>query len=208
VPELPLVHVSRPPDEPTENAPAVVFLHGLGGDEENMIGVADHLPDDLHAFGVRAPFESSNGYSWVSLEGRSRGPFRKSLDQLAEFVRYLTEEDDVAPDHVGLFGFSQGAKAGLAALIDRPERYRWVVALNGYLPRSHDDPDEVANAEGNPVFVGVGENDDVIAPRYGRESAELLDEAGLDVTFRTYPVGHRMSREEFADVSEWLDSPR
>ena len=109
-------------------------------------------------------------------------------------------------DRVGLFGFSQGAKAGLAALIDRPERYRWVVALNGFLPRSHDDPDEVANAEGKPVFIGVGENDDVIAPRYGRESAELLDEAGLDVTFRTYPIGHRMSREEFADVSDWLDS--
>jgi phospholipase/carboxylesterase len=173
-----------------------------------MIGVADHLPDDLHAFGVRAPFEASNGYSWVSLEGRSRGPFRKSLGRLAEFVGFLPEEYDVAPDRVGLFGSSQGAKAGLAALIDRPERYRWAVALNGFLPRSHDDPDEVANANGKPVFVGVGENDDVLAPRYGRETAELLTENGLDVTVRTYPVGHRMSRQEFADISAWLDSRR
>lgn len=214
MPELPLVHVSRPPDDPSENAPtsesapAVVLLHGLGGDERNMIGVADHLPDDLHAFGVRAPFESNDGYSWVSLSGRSRGGFRKGIDQLAAFVRRVPEAYDVDPDRVGLFGFSQGAKAGLAALIDRPERYRWVAALNGYLPRSHDDPEEVEDARGKPVFIGVGENDDVIAPRYGEESAELLREAGLDVTFRTYPVGHRMSKQEFEDVSAWLESRR
>lgn len=206
--EFPLVHVSRPPDESDGDAPAVVFLHGFGGDERNMIGVADHMPDDLHAFGVRAPFESANGYSWVSTSGQTRGGFRRGIDQLAEFVRLLPEEYDVDPDRVGLFGFSQGAKAGLAALVDRPERYRWVVALNGFLPRSHDDPEEVERAKGKPVFVGVGEDDDVIAPRYGEETAELLDDAGLDVTFRSYPIGHRMSRQEFEDVSEWLDSRR
>lgn len=206
--ELPLVHVNRPPDGSDGDAPAVVFLHGLGGDEHNMIGVADHLPADLHAFGVRAPYETTDGYSWVPRSGRSRGGFRKSIDRLAEFVRLLPEEYAVAPDRVGLFGFSQGAKAGLAALVDRPERYRWVVALNGFLPRSHDDPEEVANASGKPVFVGVGEDDDVIAPRYGEETADLLDDAGLDVTFRSYPVGHRMTQQEFEDVSAWLDSRR
>ena len=44
MPELPLVHVSRPPDDPSENAPtsenlpAVVLLHGLGGDEPFDVG--------------------------------------------------------------------------------------------------------------------------------------------------------------------------
>lgn len=206
-PQLPLVHVSRPPDDPADGpAPAVVFLHGFGGDERNMIGVADRLPSDLHAFGVRAPFESSNGYSWVSLAGRSRGGFQRGVDALGAFVDALPEAYAVDPDSVGLFGFSQGAKTALAALVDAPERYRWAAALNGFLPAGYDDPARLEAARGEPVFVAVGENDDVIGPQHGERTAELLDSAGLDVTFRRYPTGHRMTGREFEDVSEWLRS--
>ncbi|MFC4550100.1 MULTISPECIES: alpha/beta hydrolase [Halorussus] len=213
MPDFPLVHVSRPPAEPAEpaeRAPAVVLLHGRGGDEYNMIGLADNLPDDLHAFGVRAPYEvgSGSGYAWFPESPRSRGGFRKAVDRLAAFVRGVPEAYNVDPQRVGLFGFSQGAIAALAALVDYPDRLRWAAAMNGYLPESHDDPEEVADARGKAVFVAVGEDDTVIPPRYGEASAELLAEAGLDVTFRAYPTGHRMIPREIRDLSAWLDSRR
>lgn len=206
--ELPFVHVSRPPERATENPPAVVLLHGRGGDEHNMIGIEDRLPDDLHAFGVRGPHEVSNGYAWFPESGRSRDGFQRGIDQLAAFVRGLPEEYGVDPDRIGLFGFSQGAMAGLAAVVDYPELLRWVAALNGYLPRSHDDPEQLEDARGESVYVAVGEEDNVIPPRYGEESAALLESAGLDVTFESYPVGHRMIAQEFADISAWLGSRR
>lgn len=206
--ELPFVHVSRPPEEPTGNTPSVVLLHGYGGDEHNMIGIEDRLPDDLHAFGVRGPFEVSNGYAWFPGSSRSRGGFQRGIDQLAAFVRGLPEEYDVAPDRIGLYGFSQGAMASLAALVDYPDLLRWVAALNGYLPGSHDDPELVSNARGEPVFVAAGEEDTVIPPENAERTADLLADAGADVTFRTYPVGHRMIGREFRDISNWLGSRR
>ena len=206
--ELPFVHVSRPPEEATENAPAVVLLHGRGGDERNVIGIENQLPDDLHAFGVRGPHEVSSGYAWFPESGRSRDGFQRGIDRLAAFVRGIPDEYDVDPGRVGLFGFSQGAMAGLAALVDYPDLLRWVAALNGYLPRSHDDPEKIERARGESAFVAVGERDGVIPPRYGEETATLLEAAGLDVTFRAYPVGHRMVAREFADISAWLESRR
>ena len=206
--ELPFVHVSRPPEVPTENSPSVVLLHGRGGDEYNMIGIEDRLPDDLHAFGVRGPFEIANGYAWFPESGRGRGGFQRGIDQLAAFVKGLPEAYGVSPNRIGLFGFSQGAMASLAALVDYPDLLRWVAALNGYLPGSHDHPEQVRDARGKPVFVAAGEEDTVIPPEYVGTTADLLADAGVDVTFRTYPVGHRMIGREFRDVSNWLESRR
>ena len=207
--ELPLTHVQRPPggtEEPTTGAPGVVLLHGLGADENDLLPVADGLPDDLRVLSVRAPHESrGGGYAWMAPDG---DPFARSVDLLAEFAERLPEAYGVDPGRIGLFGFSQGAKAALVALVERPDLFEWAVSLNGFLPWSHEGADDLARARGKSVFVGVGEDDSVISPEHGERTADLLADAGLDVTFRSYPVSHRVDATEVEDVAEWLRSRR
>lgn len=112
------------------------------------------------------------------------------------------------PELIGSFGFSQGAKVALVALVEEPERFEWAVFLNGFLPRRYADADGVSRARGKGMFVGVGEEDDVISPELGGETAALLDDAGLDVTFRSCPTGHRITDTEVGEVVEWLRSRR
>lgn len=206
VAEFPLTHVERSPDEQTTDAPAVILLHGLGGDEHDLLPHADDLPDDLHVLSVRAPHSTSgDGYAW---KASGREPFARSVELLAEFTERVPEAYDVDPERIGLFGFSQGAKAALVSLVEEPELFDWAVALNGYLPRSHNDADVISRAQGKSAFVGVGEEDTVIPPEYGEETADRLADAGLDVTFRSYPVGHRIADTAVEDVAEWLRSRR
>lgn len=202
--EFPLSHVSRPPDDPGTDAPAVLLLHGYGADENDLLPYAEYLPDDLHVLSVRGPHAASGaGYAWMA---SGPDPFRESVDLLGEFADRVPEAYDVDPEHVGLFGFSQGAKAALAALVADPDRYGWAVSLNGYLPRGYDDPETVARASGKSAFVGVGADDTVISPTHGERTADLLGDAGLDVTFRSYSVGHEIAAREIEDVAEWLRS--
>ena len=206
--EFPLSHVSRPPEEPTSNAPAVLLLHGYGADERDLLPYAEYLPDDLHVLSVRAPYPANqSGYAWMASGSE---PFRGSADLLAEFARLVPEECDVDPERIGLLGFSQGAKAALVALVADPDLYRWAASLNGYLPSSHADPDRLARVRerDRSVFVGVGEEDPIISPEYGEETADLLEDAGLDVTFRASPVGHEVVAAELEDIAEWLRSRR
>ncbi|WP_336136576.1 alpha/beta hydrolase [Natronomonas amylolytica] len=174
--ELPLVHESRP-GSVEENAPAVVLIHGRGTNERDLLPIAAQLLDELHVLSVRAPNEMGgpNSYTWYDLD----------------------------PDRVGLLGFSQGAITSMSALLERPEAYRWVVALNGYLAESHHD--EVDNAEGKPVFVGCGAMDQVIPPERAEQAAELLKEGGADVRFERYGVGHGTAPQEITDVVTWLE---
>jgi len=211
--DLPLACVSRDPGTAVDGpAPAVVFLHGRGADERDLLPIAQFLPDDLHVLSARAPDRLDPGYTWYELD-LSAGDlhdsqpdaedFRRSLDSVHEFVAAAVERFDLDPARVGLFGFSQGAVTSLSALLERPEAYRWVVALNGYLAGMHED--RVENAESTPVFVGCGERDQVIPAHRAERAADLLREAGADVTFDRYPVGHGTTPDELRDVSDWLD---
>lgn len=180
----------------------MILLHGLGADEDDLFSYAGALPSEYHVLSVRGPHRSAgSGYAWMT-SGRDR--FAESLSALTAFAERLPDAYDVDPDRIGLLGFSQGGKAALVALVEAPDLFSWAVSLNGFLPRSHSDPDVVERARGKAAFVGVGEHDSVISPEHGEETAETLSEAGLDVTFHSYPVGHAIADQEVEDVAEWL----
>jgi phospholipase/carboxylesterase len=211
--ELPLVHRSRPGTVESD-APAVVLVHGRGANERDLLPIAAQLPDELHVLSVRAPREmrGPDSYTWYELDLSAGGlhasqpdpdDFRESLDLLHEFVEAAVEAYDLDPDRVGLLGFSQGAITSLSALLERPDAYRWVVALHGYLAESHADDAE--NAAGKPVFVGCGSADQVIPPERAERAAETLDAGGAEVRFETYEVGHGTTPTEVSDVVQWLE---
>ncbi len=210
---LPLVHVSRP-GTVESNAPAVVLIHGRGTNERDLLPIGARLPEELHVLSVRAPdpMGAPNSYTWYELDLSAGGihasqphdeQFRRSLDRLHEFVAAAVERYDLDPDRVGLLGFSQGAITSLSALLERPDAYRWVVALNGYLAATHESQADAAS--GKPVFVGCGSRDRVIPPQRAERATELLTEAGADVRFERYDVGHGTTPGEIADVAAWLE---
>jgi phospholipase/carboxylesterase len=212
VTDAPLEHVSKAPETPTdEPAPAVVLIHGRGTNEQDLLPIAQQLPDELHVFSVRAPDPLQGGYTWYELDLSAGGlhasqphesEFRRSLDLLHEFVEWATEEYEIDSERIGLLGFSQGSIMSLAALCERSEDYDWIVALNGYLAESHEQQAE--NATGKPIFVGAGKSDQIIPVERAERAAELLDNAGADVRFETYSVGHGTHPEEIRAVSEWI----
>lgn len=212
-PELPLVYERRPGSVETD-APAVVLIHGRGTNERDLLPIGAQLPDELDVLSVRAPerMGGPNSFTWYELDLSAGGlhqsqpdpeGFRRSLDLVHEFVDGAVEEFDLDPDRVGLLGFSQGAITSLSALLERPDAYRWVVALNGYLAAEHED--RAGNAAGKPVFVGCGSMDQIIPPERAERAAERLKEAGADVRFERYDVGHGTTQEEITDVVQWLE---
>lgn len=210
----PLHYVEKAPErERSGKAPAVVFVHGRGADERDLIPISEQLPDELHVFSVRAPMEMEDGYRWYEIDLEEGGihssqpdseSFRKTLVRLFAFLEYVTEQYDVHPKRIGLFGFSQGATISLSAAVQNSDRIAWVVALNGYLPKEYGAASKIAEAGSVPVFLGAGRMDLVIPQERVERAAQRLRDAGLSVTHETYPVGHGASDEEIAEVAEWI----
>lgn len=212
----PLQYVEKPPDqEQSGKAPAVVFIHGRGADERDLVPISKQLPDELHVFSVRAPFEMEDGYRWYEIDLEEGGihssqpdpeSFTKTLVRLFEFLEYITATYEVHPKRIGLFGFSQGATIALSAAVQESDRVAWVVALNGYLPKQYGAASKLAEAGSVPVFLAAGRMDLVIPQERVKRAAERLRDAGLDVTHETYPVGHGADDEEIGEVAEWIEA--
>jgi phospholipase/carboxylesterase len=210
---LPLVHERRP-GSVSSDAPAVMLLHGRGTNERDLLPIGPQLPDAHDVIGVRAPdaMGGPDSYTWYELDLSGGGlhqsqpdpaGFRRSLELVHEFVDGAVDDLDLDADRVGLLGFSQGAITALSALLERPDAYRWVVALNGYLAAEHHE--RVDAAAGTPVFVGCGAMDQVIPAERAERAADRLAEAGADVRFERYGVGHGTTAAEITDVVAWVE---
>lgn len=211
--ELPLNHVSVPPDDPVEGpSPGLFILHGRGADERDLLPIADRLPDRYHIISLQAPDRMGPGYTWYDLD-LSAGHlhdsqpdpegFRRSLDLVAETLTAATETFDIR-EEVALLGFSQGAITATATLLERPERVGWLAALHGYLPDSHADRDP-AGIVGTPVFVSRGASDEIIPAERGEALADRLSSLGCAVSGDTYPGGHGIGAEELAELVAFVE---
>lgn len=212
--DIPLEHVHVEPDAPTDGpAPAVFVLHGRGANEQDLLPIAKELPESHHIVSLRAPDRLQGGFTWYELD-LSAGGLHQSQPDAVDFDRSRAlVEDSVAaavseynldPSRIGLLGFSQGAITSLSLLLDEPSRYRWVVALHGYLPDSHRDidPDGI---EDKPVFIAAGNADQIIPAARSEAAADRFTELGAAVSYNLYDAPHGVSPEELSDLVGFVE---
>ncbi|MEM6759639.1 MAG: prolyl oligopeptidase family serine peptidase [Pseudomonadota bacterium] len=167
----------------------VVFVHGYGANGADLLGLAEplgeHLPDTLFV-APNAPEAipmMPNGYQWFPIpwiDGSSEEEAERGLLAAAEdftaFLDALMVDEDVLPEQVVLFGFSQGTMMSLHVAPRREDPVAGIVAFSGRLLRPELLVDEVVSRP--PVLLIHGDQDDVVPPESLPQAAEALQEAG------------------------------
>jgi phospholipase/carboxylesterase len=168
----------------------VVFVHGYGANGADLLGLADvlgeHLPDTLFV-SPDAP-ESipgmPNGYQWFPipwLDGSSTEEAERGMAAAVEdfnaFLDALMADEDVLPEQVALFGFSQGTMMSLHVAPRREDAIAGVVAFSGRLLSPETLPEEVRVRM--PVLLVHGDQDDMVPPQSLPEAAQALQQAGF-----------------------------
>ena len=113
-------------------APLVVLLHGRGSSEQDFVGLADHLPQDLEYAAVRAPIAEGGGYAWFANRGIGRPVPASLAETMAWFRGWLDETARGPARRPGRF--SGGAAFAGGLLLDDPGRYAGAAILLGTLP--------------------------------------------------------------------------
>ncbi|MBK0329425.1 alpha/beta fold hydrolase [Rhodobacteraceae bacterium F11138] len=167
----------------------VVFLHGYGANGADLLGLADplgeHLPDTLFV-APDAPETipgMPNGFQWFPipwLDGSSEEEAMRGMaaavDDLNAFLDALMVDEDVLPEQVVLFGFSQGTMMALHVAPRREDPVAGIVAFSGRLLSPETLEDEVVVRP--PVLLVHGDADDMVPPQSLQEAAQSLQGAG------------------------------
>lgn len=172
----------------------VVFLHGYGANGADLLGLADplgeHLPDTLFV-APDAPETIPGmpfGFQWFpipwldgSSEEEAERGMRAAVEDLNAFLDALMVDEDVLPEQVVLFGFSQGTMMALHVAPRREDPVAGIVAFSGRLLSPETLADEVKSRP--PVLLVHGDADDVVPPQSLPAAAEALQEAGWDEVY-------------------------
>jgi len=186
----------------------VLALHGLGSNEQDLIGLAPHLPESLLWISPRAPLVvGRNAFEWyrVKVIGRpDPEQVLSALETIDRFVDEIRSTYPVDPQKLFLLGFSQGSLLSMCYALTHPSKVAGVIAQSGYIP-SHIplEVDEAAVRE-KPFLLTHGEQDTMIPVEWARASRDRLQGLGVDLSYHEFQMGHNVSLDSLAVIAVWL----
>ncbi len=192
--------------EPNYPYPLLVFLHGHGGNEEQVLRLAPRVSRRNYvAIGLRGPLlvgtrpDGRGCFSW----GPDGQAGMSVEDYLVRAVEQTRRNYHVHSERIFLAGVCEGATMAYRFALTHPEKVAGVISLNGLLPRG-GPLFRLPAVRGLKAFVGHGIANAVAPLALARRDCKLLYTAGMDIRLHTYPTTHRLHPDMLKDANRWV----
>lgn len=193
--------------EPNYPYPLLVFFHGRGSSEEQVLRLA--------------PEVSRRNYVCISLRGPARlalpgdgdgvapgwdGDDCDSLmeDYVLRAVERTRRDYHIHSERIYLAGFCEGATLAYKLGFAFAGKIAGIIALNGSLPHTDGPLFRYQDARQLRVFIGHGIANSVVPLGLARRDFRLLYTAGVNVRLQTYPTTHRLHADMLRDINRWV----
>ena len=185
---------------------AAIMLHGRGGSAEDILSLGAEF--DQHDIAYLAPQAENHAwypYSFLAPLEENEPHLSDALATVGAAFAELVREG-YPPERVALIGFSQGGCLALEYVARNAKRYGAVAGLSAGLIGPPGPPrDHAGSLAGTPVFLGCSDVDAHIPLTRVRESRDVFEKLGAQVTERIYPgMGHTVNADEIGHVRNLL----
>lgn len=192
---------------------AVVLLHGLGADGEDLIGLADSWAGALPECRFLSPHAPERcdmapmGRQWFSIRDRSEAALRAGVERAAPaldaFIDGALAADRLGDDRLVLVGFSQGTMMALHVVLRRRRAPAGVLGYSGRLIGAARLADEAVARP--PVMLIHGDADDMVPIAALHEAVAALGAAGVSAQWHVSSgVGHGIAPDGLAIGARFL----
>lgn len=187
-----------------ENAPTLLLLHGTGGDERDLLPLADMIAPGASVLSVKGNV-SENGMPRFFAR-LAEGVFDEEdlvfrTKELKDFIDHSAGEYGFDRDQVVAIGYSNGANIAGSMIYHHEDSLAGAILLHAMVPRRGV---EIPALEKLPVFIGAGTVDPIIPKPETQELVRNLRESGADVTDYWTSGGHELRRDEVEEASRWF----
>lgn len=186
------------------DGPALLMLHGTGGDERDMLGLGRALVPDATLVAPRGRISEggmARFFSRTAADPFVFPDFDERIDDLAAFVRRAVEEHALDGRALYAVGYSNGANAAVGLMLRHPGLIAGAALLRPMLPAP---PPAGLDLVGTRVLVAAGEADTMIPPPRVRDLVVALRDAGAEVEERWEATGHGLTQEDLGATARWL----
>ena len=193
------------PENPTENMPLIVYLHGASGRGEdlNLVVSDEDFPKylqsgelgDVRAY-VLIPQLPADLRSWSDIG-----------DSLYSLIQKTVSDFSVDTENISLVGFSMGGTAVWELAAEYPDLFARIAPLAG---SARGVLEQVSVLQEIPVRAFVGSADTVIAPNSSEQMVAELKKSGADAQIIVLDGADHVSvpslvyHDESIRLVEWL----
>lgn len=191
----------------------LVLAHGVGGNEANLVPLAQQVAADTAVVLARAPLTMGPGqYAWFPVAFTPSGPrpdFTAAENSRLRLVQFVTEMQGalgIAPDATVLAGFSQGGIMSASVGLTRPQLLAGFGVLSGrILPELESQLADRADLARTRGFIGHGRDDSKLPVDWAHRADAWLTGLGIPHETHLYPGEHGIPDAMQHDFLAWFD---
>lgn len=207
----PVLHyLIREPKTAAAKKKAIILLHGVGSNEQDLFGLADHLPADYYIISARGPYTLGPGrYAWYNVDFSTGKPVfdaKQEASSRAAIVKFIAQvKQQYHFDEIYLGGFSQGAIMSYTIGLTLPGEVKGIIAMGGRVLEEIKPTVKKSDALSHlKVFVAHGVQDGTLPIHYAREAKTLLETLDVPLSYHEYNMGHQINQDVLKDLNVWL----
>lgn len=188
------------------NGPTLLLLHGTGGDENDLLPLAQIVDPNANVLSVRGNVNENGMNRYFKRLGAGIFDEEDLIQRTKDLYAFL---DDAAKEYgfdrskVIALGYSNGANIAGSLIFHYEEALAGAILHHPMVPLRGL---ELPNLADLSVFIGAGKNDPMCPARESEELDSLLSNAGADVSVHWENNGHQLTNTELQAAATWYQA--
>lgn len=198
---------------PQQASNILVLLHGVGGNEQSMLSIAEYLANNSLVICLRAPLQfSQNAYGWFQVQFTATGPVHnwpqalQSVHLLEKELQVISQRYSVNLSNIAIGGFSQGAIMTMGLALQSALQLSHYLCFSGRtLPEfatfAQQHPQYAANRH---IFLAHGTQDSKLPVHFARTTQQLLHTLNSQLRYHEFTGDHEIVLPVLTEAKTWL----
>lgn len=189
-----------------ETRPTLLLLHGTGGNEFDLLPLAEIVDKEANVLSVRGNI-LENGMPRF-FKRLAEGVFDEEdlvfrTKELNEFLDEAAEKYEFDRNNIVAIGYSNGANIAASLLFHYQSALKGAILHHPMVPRRGV---QLPDLTGTSIFIGAGTNDPICPATESEELQSLLEQANAAVTLHWENRGHQLTQAEVDAAKKWYES--
>jgi phospholipase/carboxylesterase len=183
-------------------APALLLLHGSGGDETSLLSMGRAIAPGAALLSPRGNAVDHGSPRFYARPGNPSGSdaeIQKRTNELAGFASAARQQFRLSS--LILVGFSNGANMAVHLLLHSNVTWDGAILMRGMAADSVSPKNSLPET---PILVLSGIQDPLVQSDQAEELADQLRLAGAEVTLHWEETGHNLSQGDVLMAFDWL----
>lgn len=188
-----------------KNLPTLLLLHGTGGNEQDLLPIAEMIAPEASILSVRGNV-LENGMPRF-FRRLAEGIFDEEdlifrTKELNDFVKTSAQNYNFDLNKVVAIGYSNGANIAASMMYHHHKALNGAILFHAMVPRRGVKLPDLSNT---PVFIGAGKQDPLIPLKETQELVNNLQGTNAKVTEYWVNGGHQLVKDEVDQAKQWFD---